>query len=53
MSTIKCSPTTAQMVNNAPNTIVVGTLGQGRKFYLDENDNTIEDNVKDMVEEDE
>ena len=33
MSTIKWNPINAQMINNAPNTIVVGTPGHGRKFY--------------------
>lgn len=34
MSTIKWSPTTAQMVNNAPGTIVVGSPGSGKTFAL-------------------
>ena len=34
MSTIKWSPTTAQMVNNAPGTIVCGSPGSGKTFAL-------------------
>lgn len=34
MSTIKWSPTTAQMVNSAPGTVVVGSPGSGKTFFL-------------------
>ena len=34
MSTVKWSPTTAQMCNNAPGTIVVGAPGSGKTFAL-------------------
>lgn len=53
MSKITWSPISAQMVNKSPNTFIVGTPGQGRKFYLDKNGNKIEDEVEDKVEEDE
>lgn len=33
MSSITWNPINAQMINNAPGTIVVGMPGQGRKFY--------------------
>ena len=34
VSTVKWSPTTAQMKNNAPGTIVVGAPGSGKTFFL-------------------
>ena len=34
MSTIKWSPTTAHMMNNAPGTVVVGSPGSGKTFAL-------------------
>lgn len=52
MSSIKWNPTT-QLINNVSNTIVIGSPGQGRKFYLDKNGNKVEDEVEDKVEEDE
>lgn len=33
MSTILWSPISAQIVNKSPNTFIVGTPGQGRKYY--------------------
>ena len=33
MSSIMWNPINAQMLNNAPNAIVIGTSGHGRKFY--------------------
>lgn len=33
MSSIMWNPINAQMINNAPNAIVIGTSGHGRKFY--------------------
>lgn len=53
MSTVKWSPTTAQMKNNSQNIFIVGRPGKGQKFYLDENGNTVENKVEDKVEEDE
>lgn len=52
MSTIKWNPTT-QIINNSPNTFIVGRPGKGQKFYLDENGNKVEDKVEDKMEEDE
>lgn len=34
MSTVRWSPTTAQMVNNAPGTIIVGAPGSGKTFAI-------------------
>lgn len=34
MSTVKWSPTTAQMMNNAPGTVVCGSPGSGKTFFL-------------------
>lgn len=34
MSTVRWSPTTAQMVNNAPGTVIVGAPGSGKTFAI-------------------